>query len=377
MNVLLITRSEIICLVILIFLLVYSIIYSQRKEKDRFIRICIFALGHVVLDGITVYTVNHLDIVPLWLNWICHMVFYVFALLFCYEFFCYVAYVALPEKLAKPVSYVVLAAPVLFVIVSPLLRIDYLTGRGTNYSFGPCVYVGYGTAAVILLAGFLVLVFNYRKLEKNARFCLLPMVIFMLASIIVQAVLPELLFTGAGMTLVTVGMYFAIENPAEKYRMRAMFDPDTSARSKTSYEEDMKYLNEHYRSGFHRKMVACVMADINNLKLINDRYGHLEGDEMIRMTAKILLGNLKNAFNVYRIGGDEFLAVYVDKGEVLISEEVQAVRRECGEARTEEGHALGLSVGYAVSTGCETMEEILEEADRKMYAEKARMKQNG
>lgn len=376
MNVLLITRSEIICLIILIFLLAYSFIYSQRKEKDRFIRICLFALGHVIFDGITVFTVNHLDTVPGWLNWTCHMIFYVFALLFCYEFFCYVAHVALPEKLAKTISYALFAAPVLFVIFSPMLRIDYLQGRGTNYSFGPCVYVGYGTAAAILLAGFIVLVFNFRKLEKNARVCLLPMVIFMLVAIFVQALLPELLFTGAGATLVTVGMYFAIENPTEKYRMRAMFDSDTSARSKSSYEEDMKYLNEHYRTGFERKPVACVMADINNLKQVNDRHGHLEGDELIRLAAGILLGNLKNAFNVYRIGGDEFLAVYVDKSESLIMEEIRAVRKASEAARTESGCALEVSIGYSVSIGNETVAQIMEEADRRMYAEKERMKQN-
>ena len=50
---------------------------------------CICALGHVTFDMITVYTVNHLETIPLWINNLLHMVFYEFAIVFCYEFLAY------------------------------------------------------------------------------------------------------------------------------------------------------------------------------------------------------------------------------------------------------------------------------------------------
>ena len=86
MNILLILREEIVCFIVLSFLFFYSHIYSKGEQK-RFIRACAYAIGHVIFDIITVITVNN-DVHPT-INWICHIIFYYFALLFCYELFKY------------------------------------------------------------------------------------------------------------------------------------------------------------------------------------------------------------------------------------------------------------------------------------------------
>ena len=89
MNVVLIVRAELVCIVILLYLFFFSLRYWENEEKKRFLRMCICALGHVTFDMITVYTVNHLETIPLWINNLLHMVFYEFAIVFCYEFLCY------------------------------------------------------------------------------------------------------------------------------------------------------------------------------------------------------------------------------------------------------------------------------------------------
>ena len=63
MNLLLILREEIVCLIILIYLAFISRTYRMGKDGRLFNLILSFAIAHVILDGITVWTVNHTDTV--------------------------------------------------------------------------------------------------------------------------------------------------------------------------------------------------------------------------------------------------------------------------------------------------------------------------
>lgn len=371
MEILLTIRSEMICIIILLFLLIYSKVYSETEEKKRFLRICFFALCHVIFACITEYTVNHLDTIPYWENGVFHIVFYIFAILFCYEFSCYVIHITINKELAGKITRFMLIPPVLFVAMMPFLRIDYVAGRGTNYSYGPCVFVGYGTAMVLLLWSFAVMLVNFRRIEKKVIVPLFPMVVFMVVTICIQAVVPEFLFTGGGVTLVTVGTYFAIENPAKTFREKALIDVATSVRSKNSYHEDIDRLGMDPT----KRPIACVMTDLNNLKQINDQFGHMVGDELIRLASQVLMTHLKSAYNIYRMGGDEFVAVYVNANEELVASEVDAARRDCRTRHTSNGCRLSMAFGYAISVGDEYVTDTVDRADRKMYEEKIRMKQ--
>ena len=375
MNILLIIRAEFACFIILLLLFIYSVTYCRQEDRARFLRLCLFGIGHVIFDGITVYTVNSLETVPEMANRVCHIVFYLFALLFCYEFFCYVLYLSFSREFAAKVSRITQAVPVAFLVISPFLRIDYLHGRGTNYSFGPCVFVGYGIAASIFLASALIIVFHFRKLAPNVRASLFPTVMCMLLAVITQIAVPELLFTGVDVTLVTVGTYFAIENPAGRYRERALMDLNTSVKNRNCYDQDVAALKAKYGDGKVSGEVAWVVCDLDELKKINDRHGHLTGDEALRLAACVLRSELKHAYGVYRIGGDEFAAIYLDKPEPLVVSEIKEAKKARDASGTKCGLVLRFSMGYAFSAGDRSLVEIIEAADQKMYEDKKARKQ--
>ena len=377
MNMILVIRAEIICLVIQVFLLVYSALYNKSKTERIFLRICCWGLIHVVFDIITVYTVNHLETVPQGVNWLCHVVFFMAAIMFCYEFLNYIFRVSYPEKITKKLRIISTAVPVLYLVTIPFLEIEYPAGRGTNYSFGPCVYAGYGCTVVLFVSSIAVILINYNKIEKSVRRALLPMVLFMAGGVMYQIFVPEFLFTGAEVTLVTVGMYFAVENPAERYRSRAFIDLDTSVKSKNCYDEEVVTLEQKYRSDISPKDVACVVCDLNGLKNVNDTYGHLVGDELIRLAASALKDHLKSAYNIYRVGGDEFVAIYVDEQVSRAEAEVEQVRNHSSELHTGNGCPLSMAVGLAKSSDGDSILDVVAEADKKMYQEKARMKESG
>ncbi len=123
----------------------------------------------------------------------------------------------------------------------------------------------------------------------------------------------------------------------------------------------------------HGESLTVMVCDLNGFKQINDRFGHLEGNRVLRLFATSLQASCRENDCVARIGGDEFVVVAhglaltaaAARG-VLLSEIATAAGREvCGE------DLLSLSVGCAVypADGTDT-ETLLAEADRRMYSEK-------
>lgn len=123
--------------------------------------------------------------------------------------------------------------------------------------------------------------------------------------------------------------------------------------------------------------VCVVMFDLNWLKAVNDKKGHIAGDELIKGFADILKNSVRDRDFVGRYGGDEFVAVIynVDKdGLVKIFERVDENIKIFNEKNTE----LQLSYAHGFSSsngrnGC-TMKQLLSEADEEMYKNKMEMK---
>ena len=84
MNYVLILRAEIVCLIILIYLTMVSRTYRMGKDAGIFRQILFFAVLHVVMDIVTVWTVNHTDTVPVFWNNLAHIIFYLSAIMFSY-----------------------------------------------------------------------------------------------------------------------------------------------------------------------------------------------------------------------------------------------------------------------------------------------------
>lgn len=369
-----ILREELVCLVILIFLFCYSRRYSKGEGKSRLQRMNLYALGHVLFDMITVYTVNNLEIIPFWLNRLFHGIFYIFAILFCYEFFCYVVHIITSPEKERVITRIAGLFPIVFALLIPFLRIDYLEGRGTNYSFGPCVFAGYSVALLFFFAGAIAIILNLSKLAENEKYCLLPMLIFMAAMVIIQIAVPELLMTGADVSLVMVGVFFAIENPAEKFRVRAYLDLDTQVKNRNCYIIELSGLSGRLGKNGSDVKFSCVSCDMNGLKDINDNFGHAVGDKCIRKVAQSMEHHMEHAYGVYRVGGDEFIALYLNCDEYLIEKEITAVREDCRQMTLENGQHLSIAIGYATARIGETVYEVTERADRRMYSKKREIK---
>lgn len=149
-------------------------------------------------------------------------------------------------------------------------------------------------------------------------------------------------------------------------------DALTGLRNRTGFDVlALSYLQECQKMG---RNSAIVFADINCMKVINDQYGHLQGDLAICTVAQAIKKSLPTNWIAVRYGGDEFLMV----GDCKDMEEAEGIRKKLGEELEELIKHRELIFDLSVSLGTVVMhpgekynlEEYLRKADEAMYAAK-------
>ncbi len=127
------------------------------------------------------------------------------------------------------------------------------------------------------------------------------------------------------------------------------------------------------------RIMALLFLDLNNMKLINDKYGHKEGDRALIDTATLLRKTFRESDILARLGGDEFAALLVNPSTREIGRAVsEHIRHNLAEHNMlqDRPYLLSLSIGiayYDPESG-RTLDTLLAEADSLMYREKERYK---
>lgn len=122
------------------------------------------------------------------------------------------------------------------------------------------------------------------------------------------------------------------------------------------------------------KVLTLVLCDLNELKQINDLYGHLEGDRVLRYVADILKEQVSAEDLLYRLSGDEFVLAFYGKDQAQVEKKVENIQYRLRMER--ERHAIF----YGVSCSCgiveefpedgHTLNELIAAVDRRMYEQK-------
>jgi diguanylate cyclase (GGDEF)-like protein len=129
-------------------------------------------------------------------------------------------------------------------------------------------------------------------------------------------------------------------------------------------------LDIHLMERFSGVVAVC---DLDYFKDINDRFGHLVGDEVLRSVGHLIRASIRELDSAFRWGGDEFVILFRDQHIEMVEGRMTAIELRMKTFRIR-GHGLfplGLSWGAAEGDG-ELLRPILEEADLQMYEQKRR-----
>ena len=122
----------------------------------------------------------------------------------------------------------------------------------------------------------------------------------------------------------------------------------------------------------NREPFSVAFIDLDDLKEINDSFGHLEGDRALRDTANLLRDCFRESDIVARLGGDEFAIFVAEADEGQIGRRIEERLREHERNTPPRGYSLSLSIGIVVSDVSQELEveTLLKNADRLMYEHK-------
>ena len=209
-------RMEIALFLVMGFI-AYVYFSAGRKNTPlhrTFSVLLIVVLIHLILDGVTVYTVHHLETVPRFLNDTVHRLFLGSMVFVIYLFYQYIA-ILVEEETGKPRRLVLPA--IIFLVVAQLgnflLPISYTLTPDGNYSSGPYMMVPYGAVAFYLLLCAELLASNLKHIDKKKKFAIGVALLIELTVCSLQGLNHTWLISGMGIVLMTLSFYLTLENP--------------------------------------------------------------------------------------------------------------------------------------------------------------------
>jgi len=126
--------------------------------------------------------------------------------------------------------------------------------------------------------------------------------------------------------------------------------------------------------------MSLVMMDIDGMKQINDSYGHLAGDSVLKAFGRSVLEKIRDCDIIGRFGGDEFIAIFQGSGEKMITAKMEEIRELLEHETVNHANAqLHLNFSFGVSEypkDGQEIEDLVTIADEEMYADKRRRKNN-
>lgn len=113
---------------------------------------------------------------------------------------------------------------------------------------------------------------------------------------------------------------------------------------------------------------AVISLDLNDLKTLNDRYGHVEGDRALIAITNVIKRYTGMRASLYRTGGDEFMILCYKLGEEAVQEIISGIRNDM------EKTSYRCAIGYALNQRHMDFEHVCQMADNAMYDNKRQMK---
>jgi diguanylate cyclase len=160
----------------------------------------------------------------------------------------------------------------------------------------------------------------------------------------------------------------------ESIRTESQIDPVTTLANRMFFDTALADSLRHaQRTGDH---LSVLMTDIDHFKKFNDSYGHLTGDQVLRLVAMSIKQNVKGLDTAARFGGEEFAVILPGcdlRGAMHVGEQVRKAVMSRELVKRSTGENLGrvtISIGVATFRKDDTPATIVERADMAMYAAK-------
>jgi len=283
-------------------------------------------------------------------------------------------------------------------VVNLFIPIVFYFDEEGNYHTSPARYINLTVQLLLFFIMTVYTIYISTKRDRPVKSRYRTIGLFGLAMTIfiaLQAIYPFLPFYAMGFMLGTCLLHtFVLEDEKEEHRKKlealikkeelqerelgmvrhmAYTDSLTGIRNKAAYIEDISLIEQKINSGKIQK-IGIVVFDLNSLKTINDTKGHDAGDEYIKNACHIICERFKHS-PVYRIGGDEFVAILEGEDYEKRKELLTDFSRIIDEEKTHNGIVIASGSSTFHPDKDNSFMRVFERADRQMYKCKKLLKE--
>ncbi len=178
--------------------------------------------------------------------------------------------------------------------------------------------------------------------------------------------------------LTVAALIMWIENQQERFReLRSELENLRREASRTMELDELTGLLNHAALDRRIRDIesftgVVAVCDMDNFKEINDSYGHLTGDEILRSVGNLLRSSIRQEDDAFRWGGDEFVILFQNQERELVNQRMQELRDRLQGFRVRGFGLLPISFSWGTAeAGGRPLRDLLDEADRQMYGNKA------
>lgn len=254
---------------------------------------------------------------------------------------------------------------VMAAVLSPLFGFIFYVDSSNQYFRGDYYFIFIASYYINLLFLFLSTLELTRKYNYPVLLKLIVLSLFVIIGTSVQLIVPTIYSTWHCVTLALFLFFLLISE------FDSSFDILTGLYNRAAFEKAIKRLNP-------KSQISVIVFDIDDFKFINDTYGHVYGDTVIKDVAGIIREVFHKDFNCYRLGGDEFYLLGKETTEERLEELLRTFTNLLAEKRREGKSLPTVSYGYSISREGERLDfnKILKETDAQMYYYKKLHKAN-
>jgi diguanylate cyclase (GGDEF)-like protein len=162
-----------------------------------------------------------------------------------------------------------------------------------------------------------------------------------------------------------------LEIEAAALRNEVLTDPLTELLNRRAFDQNLEHAVRQWER--HRRAFVLVLGDVDHFKLINDRFGHPVGDEVLRQMANRLRSALRKSDLAFRIGGEEFAVLLTETNLKAGTEVANKLRRRIDEDPVvlSTGQTIFPTMSFGVSgPGAPTLSALMAQVDKALYQAK-------
>ena len=356
--------------------IVFYLAYRRLDHKDAFNRLffvgCATVLTLTLVEALT--CVLNKQPAPVWrvLATVLHQFLFILPPLLTYYWYLFACALTGDGNIQKLKPrwpfFIPIGIVVVLTVLSPFYHFIYFVDEAGVYHRGPLFPVELVISYSYLLLGFIQLIIRRKKMIRMdfiflTLFCLMPMIGGLIQGLIYGVLL---MWSSSACALTILYLYLQERMIQTDYLTGAW------TRSTFEYHVDQRLKNEQ------REPFGVIYVDIDNLKFINDHFGHNEGDVAIKAAISIIRDVLRPSDVIARLGGDEFVVLLNLTCHKALQAVVKRIQTSVGSynATSNKPYPLSLSLGadlVSAESG-ESVDAIISRVDLLMYNNKRRKK---